>query len=417
MEPSLRSFDQESINDSDQIALYSKLIDVIDKDVESIRSQNSREGVTIWGIIGGIVTGVAFFLSKTSQLDALPPMTIETACVSLIFLYLVWGIYNVRSGGGSMPKPGRLISTNKFLSGRVIWLLLRATVLLVFSFFLLNTSFINWSRWLTIALVFVPLLIIGASTLAMWLNKLPFGNNPRSRPFTIFALILSLLCYLIPSVLLGSQLSFPVGKEPSDAFSIGIAISLVIVLFEMLLTLASDTSNTTAYLDLRDDIILRDISLDDALLRYRIIREGMSSWDQLKSDFEEIIKHVNHTISIFDEQLGIIEKQKTATEADFGSLSKSFMVHMETLKNEDQRLSQQYSRFDKKRRRTFAATGDRATDEFILNALNSALQLLQSKQNETYQANAAMFQERSTKLGTDKSASSNNTERAPKLAG
>src|SRR5687767_6272987 len=95
IEPPLRSFDQESIEDSDQIALYSILITVIDKDIDAIRSENAREGLSIWGILGAIVTGLAFLFGRTAQIEAIPSETSEVACVSLILLYLLYLLFNV----------------------------------------------------------------------------------------------------------------------------------------------------------------------------------------------------------------------------------------------------------------------------------------------------------------------------------
>lgn len=392
MEPSFRSFDQDSIDDSSQITLYSKLIDIIENDVERIASENSRQGLSIWGILGSIVTGVAFFLGRTSQVDEIPVGTTEVACTSLIFFYLIWAIYNFLSGGGGTPKPGRLISHKDFLKGRIFFIVLRGVILAILSFSILNANFTQWSQWVTVILIFIPILLLASSVTAMKITKMPFGNQRNW--ITYSALGISLLCYLIPLIILVNQLSFPIGKSLSDAFSIGLTMSIVVVLFELLLSLASTSPSVDEYLDLRDDIILREIALNDALARYRIIREGKSSWDELQFDFQEIMGMFRHHEAILDEQIGIIKRQVNASPDEFIELSKSFMVHVKSHESNTSNLVERYQRFLERLRMTLSVTGDAGTDYYIRNELDSALSRLREKESAVAQANSRLFQEK-----------------------
>jgi hypothetical protein len=398
MELPLRRFDQESLEDSDQIALYSKLIDVIDRDIDNIRTGSAREGLTMWGILGAIVAGLGYLFGKTSQLDHLPALTPEVACSSLLFFYLIWLLYNVLSGAGSWPKPGRLISYHDFVKGRVFFLIVRFVILLALTSVILQMNLSLFARMATVILGLFPTLIGAGSVLAMKFTDRPYGNNPQYRISTIFFLSVSFLCYLVPIVVIGGQLKFPVGQELSDAFSIGMTISAIVVLFELFLILAADNSNVKAYTDLRDDLILRDIGLNDALSRLRIVKEGKSSWDELKGDFEKVKADINHMMTVFDEQLAIIKKQENADEAEFQSLSKSFMVHLATIKKSDGLLTEGVQEFGTRLQKTFAATGDRHTDNYIRSELDSALRELQEKQNAVAHANMDLFQRRTGKL-------------------
>lgn len=400
MEPQLRSFDQEEIDDSDQIAIYSKLIDVIDRDIETLRSQNAREGLSIWGVLGGIVAAMVYLFDKTSRIDSLPAATIEVGCVSIILFYLLFMVYNILSGSGTFLKPGRLMGHREFLKGKLFFVGFRIAILGTVTYFLFQSNFLQWTVVLSVVLVFVPIAFMIGSLFAYQYTKLPFGNNPRNQWATTLFQAIALLSYLVPLFLLASQLHFPIGKEATDSFVIGLTIAIVGTLLEFLFSIASDTSTIASYMDLRDDLVIRDLSLNEALERYRIIREGKSSWDELKVDFQQILNSINHQSAVFDEQLSIMSKQKTAERSEFDSLTKSFFVHVQTINAFSQRLTAELSVFQSKLIRTLSATGDNATDQYIRNELATRMGQLRDKQNHVQQENIKLFQERTAQIQT-----------------
>lgn len=395
MEPPLRSFNQEELSTAEEISLYSKLIDVIDKDVESIRSSDTRQGLTTWAILGAIVAGIGFFLGKTHDLTKLPTETTKVACAALVVFYLVLYLYNLLRGSEFLPKPGRFVDNSQYFRGYTFLLLLRAVILTGLSYLLLQTDFSWWSRVVSIVLLFIPVLIAAASVLGAKVTNQPMGNNPASRKVAVAGLVLTFLCYLVPGVWLGSQLLFPIGSELSDAFSLGMALSAAVAFFEVLLARATNTSNIPAYLDLRDDLVLRDIPLNDALERYRLIREGKSSWDELKPAFQRIIQTADHQLRVFDEQLAIIAKQQGAGAAEFEELSRTFLLHAETTRTGSEHLQSEIDQLLKKLPKILGVTGDLNTDQYVRNELYNAVIRLRDKEMQVNQANTAMFQARS----------------------
>lgn len=393
IEPPLRSFDQTQIEDPDQITLYTELIHILEKDIEEIRKKGERDGLSIWGILTGIVAGLGFMFSKTSQLTAIPPDTIKVATTSLIVAYLFIFIYNLLSQNQGL-KPKRLMSSKEFVRDRIFFFVFRTLALGALSYFLLGTDFIPWTTTVSVVLLFVPVLLLAIYIVAMLFSERPFGNNPEAQKASYLGSALAFACYLVPAILLGSQLAFPFGEAATTAFSLGLTVSGIVVLVELLCSTVLAETSATHYLDLRDDLVLRELSLNDALERYRIIREGKSSWDELKQEFQEIMQAVDHHIAVYGEQLDIISKQDEALIDDFNRLSASFVVHAESLRTSWPPLQKRLDRFTKRLSKVYAATGDRTTDQFIRDEIQKKLLEAVDKEKQVNEQNSALLRRR-----------------------
>lgn len=398
MEPPLRSFDQESLTAAEEISLYSELIRVVEKDIDSINSKDTRNGLSIWGIVTAMVASIVYLLGQTRELSEVPGDAPEIACVSIIFLYLGWFVVNVLSGTGFGLKPGRLMAPKEFLKGRIFFLSLRFSILLLVSYVLIQTDFVYWTKVVSIALVFIPIMIGSLSFIALSYTKRPFGNNPKHKRSASGVLVSSLLCYFISVVVLGSQLHFPVGHDLSDSYIVGITVSSIIFLFELLLSMASGSSGDSKLADFRDDLILREMSLNEALNRYKILREGKSFLDEMKPDYDRIIQRLNQPGVIFDEQIEILGKvenvlpkdpsdprDSAAIKEEVDALISSFQIHRLEIGNSFELMKSEWEPFYEKLRKSAEATGDYETEHFIRRSIDTAVASLVQKEQEVNQ--------------------------------
>ncbi len=406
----IRNYDQDEdgLTSSEQISIYAGLVRVIEEDVKFIQARNSREGWTLVGVLGLLVASFAGLFRQLSEITELPLEAGKFGAVSLMFLYLLWATFNMLSGQEAFPKPGRVIPLKEFLRGRVFFFVLRGLILMLLSWFLKSTDFSSASITACIILILIPYAYGILSVIAMHYTKRPFGNNPNFAKAKPFINYLPILCYGSAVSLLASQLLFPVGPGLTRAYIIGFLMSAIVVLLELFLALAGESANVSALIDLRDDLIIRDISLNEAIVRYRIIREGKSLWDEMQPDYEEIMQELRHQDAIYDEQTAIVNKQVELVttkflpekseqetkqlETDLSALTKSFGVHNQEVVSSVGRVTPKIEPFFTKLRKVTDATGDTVADTFIRSTLDTAFNRLRERETQINQLNQKLVE-------------------------
>jgi hypothetical protein len=94
--------DEDELEPSDQIALYTELIRIIEKDIDDAQSRNSREGWNTWGILGAIVAAVFLLLGQTKDLQEIPAETTKISIAFIILFQFFIGAYNFLTGSKNL---------------------------------------------------------------------------------------------------------------------------------------------------------------------------------------------------------------------------------------------------------------------------------------------------------------------------
>jgi hypothetical protein len=399
----LREFDQSEngLAPSEQISLYTALIKVIDEDLREIKGRSSREGWTVTGIITSIIAAGAALFSRLRMVEEIPDQTIEYGITSLITLYLLWAIHNALSDGEPRyPKSGRLVSSSKFASGKLFFIALRLVILGALFVLLSQSDFASGSISLTAIFTVFPIIY---GLLSFWFIKKTgrhIGNNPIFAKTWRMAGPVAAAGYLTIAITLMAQLPLPLGPGLVSAFEIGLLGAAIVFLLESLFGLARPATSVAELEELRDDIVMRDISLNDATARYRIIREGKSSWDELRSEYDKLLRGLSHQGRILDEQMVLVRKQLDIVSQrllpdaeehvlqdladEISQLAESYSVHSQELDAASARSNSELDAFWTRLTRVTEATGDTATDQTIRTNVVTVLQDLKQRGQQVF---------------------------------
>lgn len=301
--------DEDQLSIADQIALYKELVRLLEKDIDNSNLENSREGWTTWTLLAAIAAAVGIILSQTRSLDEIPRDTLKITVVFVLLFQFGVSAFNVLSGVGSLTKEGRLIDSKQAFKGRRILFYLRALVLLIVAMIVSSLDYPIWIKATSIILIFLPVVYVIFTLFLTAYTQRPLGNNPKYRRANPIFAVLFLGVILIAVLLLGSGLQFPVGPQASAAYTFGLCLAAIVVLIEILVSIITPADKINDFQDLKDDIVFRRVDdLNEALNRYKILKEGKSLFDEMKPDLDRIMVYLYREDEIYSEQDKIIKK-------------------------------------------------------------------------------------------------------------
>jgi hypothetical protein len=242
----------------------------------------------------------------------------------------------------------------------------------------------------------------------------PFGNNPKYQKISPVFGFIFLIFYLLAVILLGYDLRFPIGQSLSAAYVIGLSLSAIITLAEVLLANSISSEPVNDFQELKDDIIFRRVALNEALNRYKILREGKSLFDEMKIDFDRVMGYLYREEEIYGEQKKILKKiseltplkndsEKIAKDKNeqISILSNSFRAYTKEMSGLISIVTTELPPFNQKLRKSAEACGDYEAENLINN-------LIVQKLNELAQRESEINIDRKNLLGsTNKLASEN----------
>ena len=387
--------DENELKESDQIVLYKELIRILERDIDDAQSRNSREGWNTWGILGAIVGAALLLLGQTKDLTEVPTET-KTITITFILLFqFIFGAYNLLTGNQNFVKKQRLIDSKEVYSGRKFLFFIRFSILSLVSFGIYTSDYLLWVKIVSIFLILTPVLFMVLPLFLSSYTQIFIGNTPQNQKAKSIGAYAVLTFYLTATVLLGYQLQFPVGQVLSAAYMIGLSISAIIILGEVLLSNSTSTDAVAGFQDLRDDIIFRRASLNESLNRYLILKEGKSLYDEMKGDLDRIMNYLHREEEIYGEQKKILKKlnefinSKDESEDKLeeindqtGILTKSFETYTREMGGLISLVVGDLDPFFKKLKKAANASGDYETEDVIRRLINQKLNQITEKERE-----------------------------------
>ncbi len=387
--------DEDELEVSDQITLYTELIRILEKDIDDAQSKSSREGWNTWGILGAIAAATFVLLGQTKDLQAVPTETTSVAITFTLFFQFILIAYNFLTGNKTLAKEKRLTDSKQVFKGKRFLFFVRFIILSVVSVFISFTDYPVWIKFTSIILVFLPIMYVLLSLFVSSYTQQPLGNNPKYKKVSPIIGSLILFFYAVAVTLLGYRLKFPIGQSLSAAYAIGISLSAIVVLAEVLLSNSTPTEAVSELQDLKDDIIFRRANLNEALYRYQILKEGKSLFDEMKPDLDKIMGYLHREEEIYIEQKKIVKKlsellpskndsEKMIEDKNEQSSihSKSFETYSREMNGLISLVTSELDPFDKKLRKAVGASGDYETEDLIKRLLNQKLNELVQKERE-----------------------------------
>lgn len=364
-------FNEEALTSSDQISLYKELLRVLEKDIDEIQSQNSREGWSVWGILGAIATAAGVFFSQTKDLNIIPQSTPMIACSFAILFFSLSGVFTVISSPSVLVKPGRLINARDAYKGRRFLFVLRLFFLLVADFVILSSDLAAWVKIVTILLPLLPSTFFLGVVFWFQRSDRSLGNTPVSSKYQGIWGLFFLFCYWIPVVFLFSYLPPPVGAQLTAGYVMGIMIAVIVFLLEVLFSVVAPPMSLAELQTLRDDIVFRRLNLNDALGRYKVLREGKSLFEEVKVEYDQIISQLTYQDQLYSVQSNLLSEigklevpvggttEGTASrKAQIETLDKSLEIHQHELENSHSLVKEILPKFYDRLKKAAEATGD-----------------------------------------------------------
>jgi len=282
-------FDEENMSDADRISVYKEFLRIIEKDVDEIDSRDSREGWTMAGIVGVIIASALAFIGQTKEVDSIHPQTALIGVSFLLLIYSFWFLVKSILGESNLVKEGRMISSREASQGIVGSLIVRTIILLGVAYFVTNSDIGIGKKIGVLVPIFLPVIYFVLVVVIFQRKNYPFGNNPKFRKIQLVWGIFFLLCFLIPGLLVASELSFPIGKELSSAYVLGVSLGIITALLELLIFKSSKSTIAEDLRNLRDDVIFQRLNLNEGISKYKVLREGKSLFDEMKIDYDQLM--------------------------------------------------------------------------------------------------------------------------------
>jgi hypothetical protein len=395
--------DEKELSTAEEITLTTQLIRILEKDIDDKKSANTREGWSTWAILGGIVGAALLLFGQTKEIQQIPPETAKIGAVFLLLFFFLSAGYNVLSGSPQLVKAGRLISAEEVFKGQKLLIILKLFLYSIISFTIFLSDFNFWTKLFAIILILLPIFLVSFSILAANYAKIPIGNNPQKPEIASRFAYLTLSFYFMAVVLLGAQLPFPVGQTLSSAYVIGISLSIIIALFEVLLSTAHTPREVPVLEDLKDEIIFRRVGLNEALNRYKILKEGKTLFEEMKPDLDKFLSNMYQQEEIYNDQIAIVKKFRELLptqndtedmmelkQKDAEMLNRSAQISREKLISLNHAIQVEIPTFNNKLIKVASATGDFETKKIIDDLRNRRFQDLIGKEKELDSLNAEL---------------------------
>lgn len=293
--------DEGSLGSGDLIELYKELLRIIEKDIDNLAIIKS--GFTPWSLLTalGAVGLILFGLGKgifeaDARLVGLTYLFSYFALQSLYILVSSIDFYN-------SIKPNRVYFPRErfgYYPALIFrWISFVISIVVAYRVWEWGPSFI---------LAMLGLLLVGfiyvTMAIPLLLNPLT-GNNPRfEKVGTVFSTILNIGSGIM---VVSSFLFLPWPEESTaSSFAIGGLLAVLIVLAELYIVVACPNPLIKRLTILRDDIIFRRKSLNDALLELRRIREGITYFEALATEIELVNSKTNEKFATFEAARGLL---------------------------------------------------------------------------------------------------------------
>jgi hypothetical protein len=392
----IQLIDEDELEVSDEISLTLELIRLLEKDIDDEQSRNSKDGWTTFGVLGAIVGAVFLLLGQTKDLQEIP---VDTSVITVTFVFLfqfLFSAYNFLTGNGSFVKEKNLIDSKKIFGQGNAFIFVRIFILSLVSIVICFLDYPIWIKITSMLLVFMPAIFFIFYYFLSRYIEIPMGNTPKSQKVTSISGFTFLLFQLIAILLVGNQLTFPVGQSQSAAYVIGFSISAIVFLTEVLLSFTSPPKIVGDLQNLKDDIVFRRLGINESLNKYKILKEGKSLFDQMKPSYNQLMNCLYREEEIYLEKKRILKKisellpLKSDTEKvtnDKNEQTSILTNSLETYKRELNGLILLVSNdlmppFYKKLKLSAQASGDFEAETIIHNLIDQKIRELVQKERE-----------------------------------
>lgn len=387
--------DETLLDTTQQITLFNELIRIIEKDIDDERAKNSREGWTLWGILGAIAATGLLFFSETRNLTQFPVEIALISCIFIISFHILWLFYNLVAGEGVSIKEKRLKSPTKVFQHKRAVAVLSIVIYSSISSIIYFSSLSFWEKIFAISLILLPIVYMLLSVLILIKTGIPMGNNPNFQKGRSIVALFVLLSFLAAVIIMVRHLPFPVGTSLTAAYTLGICISIIVVLLEVLLNMASPSEVLVGLKDLKDDIVFRRVGLNTALNQYKVLKEGKTLFEEIKDDYEKIMSFLFYQEDLYNQIQIILRKlheyapAKDDTEVveenkkeQTSQLGQSFQTYFRQLQNSFPMVQNELQPFNVKLNKAAIASGDYETQLIIQQTIQSKFNELVKKEQE-----------------------------------
>lgn len=298
----IQLIDETDLEVGDLIELYKELIRIIEKDIENLAS--TRFGFTPWSLLTALgAVGLILFGVGNGIFEADPTLVGRAYLFGYFALQEVYILVSATDFDNPV-KPKRVYFPRERLAFYPP-LIFRWVLFVVAIVISLRVWEWNGSAVFAIIGSLIVALTYILMTLPLLLNPLT-GNNPRfgkAGPVVIAILNVGYACLIISSFLF---LPWPV-QLTAASFAIGGLLALMVVLAELYIVTASPNPIVKRLSNLRDDIIFRRKSINDALLELRRIREGSTFFEAVAAEIEKVSAKTNEKFQTFGAAKRLLE--------------------------------------------------------------------------------------------------------------
>ena len=398
------SIKQLNLNEPEEIQLYLELIRIIEKDIDEIKSGDTKNGWTSWAIIGGIAGALLLLFGETRKLQAFPTEDVKTIGLAGIFLInSVLLILKFTEFPLTVTRPGRVKwskDTNFSYIPRGIYLFLLLFFLIVIGFTL---SISGWMKFVVVSTLILWALL-SLINLIFAFKNIPIGNNKVSRKSGIATAFILLLLCMFSFTLLLTKMHLPMGETATLPYILsGLTIAIILLINSLIGTTAPSRLLSNLY-DLRNDIIFLRIEIDEALQRYEILTEGETLPDALKTELSEILNDLNFIDYAHSNMKALIGKMNQEfpspndTSEQRSIKSQQLLLDRDSYTLHEERCTDVFNGFEgklkkigKKMSQVSAAAEDWASENNIRNLLIQRLQMLERNQAQLHQSMTAII--------------------------
>ncbi len=337
----LRLEDYE-FNDEQEFKLTLELINRIEKDIETIKSDKSSDGYSISASIAGFAGALYLLFSEFSKIVKVPFTEIASILLAMLLIgKLSWTISQlvyIDTPPSNSQNSNRFRWANHQLYDQRLNFLYQISIFII-SIILL--FLINLPIWVVLftALSFGIYIFLLGMVFVFSYKKQPLSVFYENKLFKIVLPILVIITSIISSIGLLKSVPFPIGVAAAPFVIAGIIFAIIFFL-NVAVVLSAPSLLLTNLQQLRRDIIFLKLELKDAWILYEIYMEG----NELTEEVRSILGKITHAFSLIEyqqsqqkeilpliqEEINKLKNVKKLTEEDFQSLNQDkakFLQH------------------------------------------------------------------------------------------
>jgi hypothetical protein len=321
-------------DDEQELKLTLELLNRIEKDIESIKSEKSNDGYTISASIAGFAGSAYLLFGELNKLTEFPFIAVGSILLAMLLIgKLSWTIFQLVyiDSQSQSENTNRFRWTNHYFYDQRLNLLYQITIFIlsIVSLFFLNLPILIVIISVLSFAIYIFLLV--AFFILSYKDE-PFLENKANKLIKVGLPVSVIITSIISSIFLLKSVPTPIGNG-TLSFVIAGMIFAMIFFFNIVILLSSPSFLLTKLQQLRRDIIFLKLDLKDAWILYEIYLEGNELSEEVQSLLEKITYFFNgieffqkqqvETKLPLEEAILNLEKIENLKEKDFETLNLS----------------------------------------------------------------------------------------------